>query len=64
MNIKYPPLISVDAEVKGVRHLIGRIVIDVTVRNKPGTITLEAAEARDLAARINTALTGGTPKKL
>ena len=56
MNIKYPPLINVDAITGNVTTILGRVVINVTVKNKPGTITLEAAEARDLAAKINTAL--------
>ena len=56
MNIKYPPLINVDAVTGAVTTLLGRVVINVTVKGKPGTITLEAAEARDLAAKINTAL--------
>ena len=56
MNIKYPPLINVDAITGSVASLLGRVVINVTVKGKPGTIMLEAAEARDLAAKINTAL--------
>jgi len=60
MNIKYPPLINVDAVTGSVTSLLGRVVINVTVKGKAGTITLDPAEARDLAARINTVL---APKK-
>ena len=62
MNIKYPPLINVDAVTGSVTTILGRVVINVTVKGKPGTIVLDPNEARDLAAKINTALS--SQKKL
>lgn len=56
MEIKYPPLINVTADIKGAKLMLGQVVIDVTVRNKPATIQLNKEEARNLAAHINTVL--------
>jgi len=56
MDIKYPPLISVTAEIKNVKLLLGQVVIEVTVKGKPGTIVLPRDEAKNLAVGIAAAL--------
>lgn len=56
MDIKYPPLINVSAEIKGVKLMLGRIVIDVTVKGKPATITLDRDEAKNLRLAIKAAM--------
>jgi hypothetical protein len=56
MDIKYPPLINVSAEIKGVKLMLGRIVIDVTVKGKPATITLDRDEAKALRLAIKAAM--------
>ena len=32
MDIKYPPLINVSAEIKNVKMMLGKVVIEVTVK--------------------------------
>ena len=56
MDIKYPPLINVSAEIKNVKLILGKVVIEVTVRGKPGTIILEKDEAKNLRLGIKAAL--------
>ena len=56
MDIKYPPLINVTAEIKGVRMLLGKVVIDVTVKGKPGTILLDKDEAKNLRLAMKAAM--------
>lgn len=56
MDIKYPPLINVSAEIKNVKLILGKVVIEVTVRGKPGTIILEKDEAKNLRLGIKAAM--------
>lgn len=56
MDIKYPPLINVSAQIKTVRMTLGRIVIEAMVKGKDATMVLERDEAKVLAASINAAL--------
>ena len=56
MDIKYPPLISVTAEIKNVKMMLGKVIIDVTVKGKPGTITLDRDEAKNLRLAIKAAM--------
>lgn len=56
MDIKYPPLINVSAEIKNVKLILGKVVIEVTVRGKPGTIILEKDEAKNLRLAIKAAM--------
>lgn len=56
MEIKYPPLINVTAEIKNVKLMLGQVVIDVTVRGKPGTIVLSKDEAKALRLGIKAAM--------
>jgi hypothetical protein len=56
MDIKYPPLINVSAEIKGVRLMLGQVVIEVTVKGKPATIQLTKDEAKMLRLAIKAAM--------
>lgn len=56
MDIKYPPLINVSAEIKAVKLMLGQVVIEVTVRGKPGTIILTKEEAKNLRLGIKAAM--------
>ena len=56
MDIKYPPLINVSAEIKNVKLVLGKVVIEVTVRGKPGPIILEKDEAKNLRLGIKAAM--------
>lgn len=56
MDIKYPPLINVSADIKNVRLLLGHVIIDVTVKGKPATIQLTRDEAKALRLGIKAAL--------
>lgn len=57
MDIKYPPLINVSAEIKNVKMMLGKVVIEVTVKGRAGTIVLEPAEAKSLRLGIKAAMT-------
>jgi hypothetical protein len=57
MDIKYPPLINVSAEIKNVKMMLGQVVIEVTVKGKPGTIVLARDEAKSLRLAIKAAMT-------
>ena len=52
MNIKFPPLINVQAEHINTKFLLGQIVLEMTVRGKGATITLGLDEAKKLAEAI------------
>ena len=56
MDIKYPPLINVSADIKGVRVLLGKVIIDVTVKGRAATIQLERDEAKSLRLAIKAAM--------
>jgi hypothetical protein len=56
MDIKYPPLINVSAEIKNVKMMLGKVVIEVTVKGRAGTIVLEPAEAKSLRLGIKAAM--------
>lgn len=56
MDIKYPPLINVSADIKGVRVLLGKVIIDVTVKGRAATIQLEKDEAKSLRLAIKAAM--------
>jgi hypothetical protein len=56
MEIKYPPLINVTADLKGAKLMLGKVIVDVTVKGRAATIQLDKEEARNLAAYINIAL--------
>lgn len=56
MNIKFPPLINVNADHKGTKFMLGQVVLDMEVRGKPATITMPADEAKALARAILAAL--------
>jgi hypothetical protein len=56
MEIKYPPLINVTADLKGAKLMLGKVIVDVTVKGRAATIQLDKEEARNFAAYINTAL--------
>jgi hypothetical protein len=56
MDIKYPPLINVSAEIKNVKMMLGKVVIEVTVKGRAGTIVLGPAEAKSLRLGIKAAM--------
>lgn len=56
MDIKYPPLINVTADIKGVRMVLNKVILDVTVKGKPATITLDKDEAKNLRLAIKAAM--------
>jgi len=56
MDIRYSPLINVSAEIKNVKLMLGRVVIEVTVKGKPATIQLTKDEAKMLRLGIKAAM--------
>lgn len=57
MDIKYPPFVDVNAELKSVKALgTQTAIINLTVKGKPGTITMNRKEAESLIAGIKVAL--------
>lgn len=57
MEIKYPPLLSLKADLADVKPILGRIVIVATIKNKEARLILEHAEAQQLASKLKSALT-------
>ena len=58
MDIKYPPLINVSADIKNVKLMLGKVVIEVTVKGRSGTIILTQDEAKTLRIGIKNAVAG------
>jgi hypothetical protein len=56
MQIKYPPLISVTADLRGAKYLVGNVVIDAAVRGKPASLVLSRDEAENLVKYLKAAL--------
>jgi hypothetical protein len=56
VDIKYPPLINVTADIKNVKMMIGKVVIEVTVKGRAGTIILTPEEAKNLRLGIKAAM--------
>jgi hypothetical protein len=56
MDIKYPPLINVSAEIKSVKLMLNQVVIEVTVKGRGGTIVLTREEAKALRLGIKAAM--------
>jgi hypothetical protein len=46
----------VSAEIKNVKMMLGKVVIEVTVKGRAGTIVLEPAEAKSLRLGIKAAM--------
>ncbi len=56
MDIKYPPLINLRAELTEVKALLGRVIIVASIRGKDAQLILEQAEATKLVSKIQKAL--------
>lgn len=56
MDIKYPPLINMKAELTEVRTLLNRVIIVATIKGKEAQLVLEQAEATKLVSRIQKVL--------
>ena len=56
MNIKFPPLINVTADIKGAKYMLGQVVLELEVRGKAATITMSPDVAKVLASTLKGAL--------
>lgn len=57
MDIKYPPFVDVAAELKTVKPFgTQTVVLNLTVKGKAGTITMNRKEAESLLAGLKVAL--------
>jgi hypothetical protein len=52
VNIKFPPLINVQADHVNTKFLLGQVVLEMTVRGKGATISMPLDEAKKLAESI------------
>ena len=60
MQIKFGMLINATADFQGIEvTLDNEVVINVTVKGKPATITLSAKEAQELSLALQTADVAG-----
>lgn len=56
MDIKYPPLINVAADLKGAKLLMNRVIIEAEVKGKKAELVLTRDEAKMLVESIGAAL--------
>ncbi len=56
MNIKFPPLINVTADIKGAKYMLGQVVLEMEVRGKAATITMSPEVVKVLVSTLKGAL--------
>lgn len=56
MNIRFPPLINVTADLVRAKFMLGQVVMEMEVRGKPATISMPVDEAKKLIASLKASL--------
>jgi hypothetical protein len=56
VNIRFPPLINVTADLVRAKFMLGQVVMEMEVRGKPATISMPVDEVKKLIAALKAAL--------